>query len=131
MKKLIAFLFLALPLAANAQTTNINFAITVEEGTTRTNTFTFSLSPLQVVGVHAAYVSYLASDTNNTATFRGFARQYSKDLLGNPLGELGKAYQFNASKIDKITQSIEANWENASAADRKLLTDWLAKYPVP
>ena len=129
MKKLLTLLLIALPLAVKAQSTNVSWVLTIEEGTTRTNSFTNSMTQLQVTGLLVAYDSYKAASTNNTDTFRQFSRGYFRTLATQPLTELGKAHQLNAAKIDKIQQSIAANWENASAADRKLLTDWLDKYP--
>lgn len=130
MKKLLLSLLLALPLTAAAQTTNVFYVLTVEEGTTRTNSFTNSLASVAVTGIHAAYQSYKDASTNNTANFRGFTRQYFKDISETPLKELGRNYEMEQAKVTQIMTSILANWDTASAADRKLLTDWLAKYPV-
>lgn len=130
MKKLLLLSILALPLTAGAQVTNIACVLTITEGTTRTNSYTNTFGPLSVKGLHVACGSYQLASTNNTATFRNFVRNYVSDLEELPLKDLGRSYEFQQAQIDKIQQSIQANWDNASAADRKLLTDWLAKYPV-
>ena len=130
MKNLLALAILAAATLVAAAQTNITYVLTVTEGTTRTNSFTNTLAALSVTGIHVAYESYKAVDTNNTATFRGFTRQYVRDLTEVPLKDLGRRYELQQAKIDSILTSIAANWETASAADRKLLTDWLAKYPV-
>jgi len=130
MKPLIAIAVIAASLlTARAQTTNISYVLIVDEGI-RVNSFTNTLPTLAVVGIHAAYESYLAASTNNTLTLRGFTKFYVKELAEKPLKELGQAKQLTDAKVDKITTSIQINWESASAADRKLLTDWLTKYPV-
>lgn len=130
MKPLFSIVILAVSLlTARAQATNISYVLTVDEGV-RVNSFTNTLPALAVVGAHAAYESYLAASTNNTATFRGFARQYTRDLMEAPLKELGRARQLTDAKVDKIQQSISANWENATAAQRNLLLQWLELFPV-
>lgn len=130
MKKLLVISLLGLCSLVKAQTTNLTYVLTIEESATRTNQFTNSIAQLGVVGVHVAYESYKAASTNNTQNFRQFAKDYFKTLSEQPLKDLGRAYQLQSAQINKITTSIQVNWENASAADRKLLTDWLAKYPV-
>lgn len=129
-RQYLSLLVLGLSVLATQAQTNITLVLTVQEGAVRTNTYTNTLASLAVTGAHVAYASYLAADTNNTATFRGFVRTYTKDLTEVPLKELGRRYELQQAKIDSILTSITANWETASAADRKLLTDWLAKYPV-
>ncbi len=130
MKNFLLLALLALPFTAAAQVTNISCVLTITEGTTRTNSYTNTFGPLTIKGLHVAYGSYQLASATNTASFRNFTRNYVSDLEELPLKDLGRSYEFQQAQIDKIQQSIQANWDNASAADRKLLTDWLAKYPV-
>lgn len=102
--------------------TNITLSILVEEGGARTNTLTLTLSDLHSLGVQVAWIG-------STNSYRNQVRQEIRDRLESLRTE-GRAYQLKTNKIDLITTSILANWDTASAADRKLLTDWLAKYPV-
>lgn len=128
---LLLALILIAPIAAQAQTTNITYVLTIEEGTTRTNSFTNSLAAIASIGMNVAYDSYRAASTNNTDNFRQFARQYFKDVAERPLKQLGNDYQLATSRVGQIQQSIAVNWENANAAQRKLLLDWLTAFPVP
>lgn len=128
---LLLALILIAPIAAQAQATNITYVLTIEEGTTRTNSFTNSLAAIAAIGMNVAYDSYRAASTNNTDNFRQFARGYFKDVAERPLKQLGNNYQLSTSRIDQIQQSIAVNWENANAAQRKLLLDWLTAFPVP
>lgn len=123
MKRLLAIALLAASaFVAQAQTTNVTLNILVEEPT-RTNTLTLTLSDLHVVGLNVAWVG-------GTNTFRNQVRQEIKDRVESLRTE-GRAWQLKQNKVDAITTSILLNWDTASAADRKLLTDWLAKYPPP
>lgn len=91
MKTLLSIAVIAASLiTARAQSTNISYVLTVDEGV-RVNSFTNTLPAIAVVGVHAAYESYRAADTNNVMAFRGFARQYVNTLAVTPLKELGQA----------------------------------------
>ena len=127
MKSLLITLALAASaLIASAQTTNVTVSVLVEEPN-RTNTLNLSLSQLHVLGLSLSWQDAQAAGATNT--FRNQVRQEVKDRIESLRAE-GGAYERKTAKVDSITASILANWEQASAADRKLLTDWLAKYPV-
>lgn len=128
MKTLLTLIPLALALTASAQT-NITLNILVEEPT-RTNTVSKPLTDLHSLGLTLAWQQHQIANGTNAPSFRIFVRQELTDRLESLKTE-ARNYQLQTNKIDKITTSIQANWDNASAADRKLLTDWLAKYPVP
>ena len=124
----LSLTLLALAFTAQAQT-NVILNIEVQEPT-RTNTLVKALTDLHSLGLTLGWQQHQIANGTNALGFRFFVRQEITDRLESLKTE-AKNYQLQTNKIDKITTSIQANWENASAADRKLLTDWLAKYPVP
>lgn len=127
MKTFLTILALAAcSLVARAQT-NITFNILVEEPT-RTNTVSLPLTQLHVSGFNLNWEAHKAATGTNALAFRFFVRQETRDRLESLKTE-ARAAEFKAAKIDAITASILSNWDNATAADRKLLTDWLTKYP--